>query len=106
MLSSSTLPYVHNSYSELKRWFQSTPLQPFPDINIKCIYCTAVNTHTENKLESSAFSAFGRQLEIGLNKQNRPIFDKVKTTHKYKRPEDIEGWEGSRYKILRLHKVN
>lgn len=32
----------------------------------------------ENKLESSAFSAFWRQLEIGLNKQNIPIFDKVK----------------------------
>lgn len=41
-----------------------------------------------NYLESSAFNYFWRQLEIGLNKQNIPIFDTVKTTHKYKRSKD------------------
>lgn len=44
-----------------------------------------------NYLQSSAFNYFWRQLEIGLNKQNIPIFDTVKTTHKYKRPKDIKG---------------
>lgn len=60
-----------------------------------------------NYLQSSAFNYFWRQLEIGLNKQNIPIFDTVKTTHKYKRPKDIKGKKkGFRHKILRLQKIN
>lgn len=31
-----------------------------------------------NYVESSAFNALWKQLEIGLNKQKIPIFDKVK----------------------------
>lgn len=38
-----------------------------------------------NYLESSASGDFWRRLETGLNKQNIPIFDKMKTAHKYKK---------------------
>lgn len=58
-----------------------------------------------NYLESSAFNDFWRQLQIGLNKQNIPVFDKVKTTHKYKRPKDSQKQKASRHKILRLQKI-
>ena len=49
-----------------------------------------------NYLESSAFNAFWKQLEIGLNKQNIPISDMVKTTHKYKKAKSIQEQKASK----------